>query len=165
MELRDLYNCKKLLTGKVIKKGDIVPIGYYYITVIVVIENNDHEFLIQKRSIEKGGKWANTGGHPKSGESSLEGIVTEIKEELGIDVKQNELTLFKTIKTDDDFVDLYYLRKDIDINDIVLQKEEVSDVKCANTKEIESLNRLNEFHKEHYKVFKDCIEFLDENIM
>ena len=118
MELRDLYNSKRILTGEVIQKGKKVPKGKYYITVVVFIENSKGEFLLQKRVPEKDGKWATTGGHPKSGESSLEGIVTEIKEELGLTVKQNELTLFKIIQTEDDFVDLYYLKKDININDI-----------------------------------------------
>ena len=89
MELRDLYNSKRILTGEVIQKGKKVPKGKYYITVVVFIENSKGEFLLQKRVPEKDGKWATTGGHPKSGESSLEGIVTEIKEELGLTVKQN----------------------------------------------------------------------------
>ena len=116
MELRDLYNSKRILTGEVIEKGKEVPLGSYYITVVVFIENEQGEFLLQKRVMKKDGKWATTGGHPKSGESSLQGIVTEIEEELGINVKENELTLFKTIQTEDDFVDLYYLRKNIDIS-------------------------------------------------
>ncbi len=91
-----------------IKKGENVPLGKYYITVVVFIENDQGQFLLQKRVQNKDGKWATTGGHPKSGQSSLEGIVAEIEEELGINVKQNELTLFKTIQTEDDFVDLYY---------------------------------------------------------
>ena len=111
MELRDLYNSKRILTGEVIEKGQDVPSGRYYITVVVFIENGNGEFLLQKRVLRKDGRWATTGGHPVSGESSLEGIVTEIKEELGQSVNQNELTLFKTIMTDDDFVDLYYMKK------------------------------------------------------
>ena len=49
MELRDLYNSKRILTGEVIEKGQDVPSGRYYITVVVFIENGNGEFLLQKR--------------------------------------------------------------------------------------------------------------------
>lgn len=58
MELRDLYNENKELTGKTIYKGQDVPKGHYYITVVVFIQNSKNEFLIQKRVKEKDGKWA-----------------------------------------------------------------------------------------------------------
>lgn len=70
---------------------------------------------------EKYHMWSTTGSHPKSGESSLEGILTEIKEELGLSVSEKELQLFKTIKTEDDFVDIYYLKIDISLDEISIQ--------------------------------------------
>lgn len=163
MELRDLYNRKKILTGEVIEKGQKVPNGYYYITVVVFIENDKGEFLLQKRVEKKDGKWATTGGHPKTGESSLEGIVTEIKEELGIDVKQNELTLYKTERTDDDFVDMYYLKKNIDLDDVILQKEEVEDVMWASRENLRELINNGDFSSSHEEFYISCINFLDNN--
>lgn len=163
MELRDLYNSKKILTGEIIEKEQNVPKGYYYITVVVFIENDKGEFLLQKRVEKKDGKWATTGGHPKSGESSLEGIVTEIKEKLGIDVKQNELVLFKTERTNDDFVDMYYLRKNIDVNDVVLQEEEVDDVMWASREKIQELIENNKFSSSHQEFYCSCLVFLDCN--
>lgn len=161
MELRDLYNSKKILTGDVIKKGEKVPLGKYYITVVVFIENDQGQFLLQKRVKRKDGKWATTGGHPKSGESSLEGIVTEIEEELGITVKQNELTLFKTIQTEDDFVDLYYLKKNIDIEDIKIQDEEVEKVMWSSREEINKLIVDEVFSSSHEEFYNYCLEFLE----
>lgn len=162
MELRDLYTEKRILTGDVIEKGNEIPKGKYYITVVVFIENSKGQFLMQKRVPEKNGKWATTGGHPKSGESSLEGIVTEIEEELGVSVKQNELTLFKSIKTEDDFVDLYYMKKDIDINDINVQKEEVEDAKWLSREEINNLINENKFSKSHEEFYNYCLDFINE---
>ncbi len=162
MELRDLYNSKRILTGEVIKKEEDVPPGRYYITVVVFIENSKGEFLLQKRALKKDGRWATTGGHPVSGESSLEGIVTEIKEELGQTVNQNELTLFKTIMTEDDFVDLYYMKKNININDIILQEEEVEDIKWATREEIEQLIEDDKFSKSHEEFYRYCLEFLEK---
>ena len=94
MEIRDLYNENKELTGETIVKGEDVPKGRYYITVVVWIQNDNGEFLIQKRVQRKDGKWATTGGHPVSGETSKQGIITEIKEELGIDTDINKIQLF-----------------------------------------------------------------------
>lgn len=84
MEKRDLYNENKIKTGETIYKGEPVPKGRYYITVVVWIQNEKGEFLIQKRVQKKDGKWAITGGYPVSGESSKDGIITEIKEENDI---------------------------------------------------------------------------------
>jgi 8-oxo-dGTP pyrophosphatase MutT (NUDIX family) len=81
----------------------------------------------------------------------LQGIITEIKEELGVDVKANMLTLFKTIKTEDDFVDLYYLKADI--NDVKVQEEEVERVKWFSQSEIDNLIKDKLFLPEHIKFY------------
>ncbi len=157
MEKRDLYDENKQLTGETIYKGQEVPKGRYYITVIVWIQNEKKEFLIQKRVLKKDGKWSTTGGHPVSGETSKQGIFTEIKEELGLNLESKEIILFKTIKTEDDFVDLYYLKANIDINDVIMQKEEVADVKWATIEEIRTLIKSKEFSDSHAKFFEYCI--------
>lgn len=160
MEYRDLYDENRNFTGKIIEKNEPVPEGYYYITVVIFIQDSMGKFLMQKRSDCKGGKWATTGGHPKSGESSLEGLVIEIKEELGLDIDDSKVKLFKTVKTNDDFYDLYYLKMDIDLKSIILQEEEVSEVKLLTTEEINELMKNGEFNKGHYHMFKDCLEYL-----
>lgn len=162
MELRDLYDENKNLTGEKIYKGQDVPKGRYYITVVVFIQNSKNEFLLQKRVKKKDGKWATTGGHPVSGETSKQGIITEIKEELGIDIPEENIQLFKTIKTEDDFVDIYYLKEDIDINKIKIQKEEVSDVKWATINDIEKMIKEGEFSESHREFFGDCIKYLND---
>ena len=79
-----------------------------------------------------------------TGETSKQGIITEIKEELGINVIEQNIKLLKTIKTKDDFVDIYYLREDIDIKKIKIQKEEVENVKWATIDEINELIKNGE---------------------
>ena len=158
MEYRDLYDENRKLTGEKIKKDDIVPKGKYYITVVVWIENSNNEFLLQIN--KKYNMWATTGGHPKFGEDSLDGIVTEIKEELGIDVDRDKLKLFKTIKTEDDFVDLYYLKEDIKLDCITKQEEEVSLVKWFSIDKINDLISNNSFLPAHVGFFYECLEFL-----
>ena len=49
MEKRDLYDENKELTGETIYKGQIVPKGKYYITVIIFIQNENNKFFIPKK--------------------------------------------------------------------------------------------------------------------
>ena len=164
MEKRDLYDEYKNKTNETIDKGQPIPKGKYYITVIVFIQNSKNEFLIQKTSLQKGHVWSTTGGHPKAGESSLQGIVTEIKEELGLEVNSKYLKLFKTVKTEDDFVDMYYIKYDFPIKDIKIQKEEVEKVKWAKEEEIENLIKDGLFLKPHINFYKECLNYLKNNL-
>lgn len=161
MEKRDLYTENKELTGEFIYKGDAVPKGRYYLTVAVWIQNSKGEFLLQLTSPQKKHKWSTTGGHPKMGEGSLQGITTEIKEELGIDIDSSLPTLFKTIKTEDDFVDLYYLKSDIDINKVIVQEEEVESVDWFTKEEIDRLIENESFLSAHEEFYYDCLEYLE----
>lgn len=81
-ELRDLYDRNGNRTEYTYYKGDKIPEGYYPMVVMIAIQNNNNEFLMQKRVASKGGDWGVTGGHPKSGEAPIAGIITEVKEEL-----------------------------------------------------------------------------------
>jgi len=161
MEKRDLYNENRELIKKTIFKDEDIPIGNYILMVVAFIENLDGKYLIQKRSELKGGEWAFTGGHPKHGESSLEGVKTEIKEELGI-VAENPI-LFKSIKGKNVFCDLYYVKQDFDLDEITIQEEEVEKVKWASRKKIDTLIEKGEFLPPHIEFYKYCLEYLDNN--
>ena len=87
MEKRDLYDRDKENTQFTIFKEQETPDNYYTLVVLALIQNSKNEILVQKRSIQKGGEYGLTSGHPKSGETSLSGIISEIKEELGKDVE------------------------------------------------------------------------------
>lgn len=160
MEYRDLYDLNRNLTGEKILKGEEIPDNRAILMVVIFIENSKGQFLMQKRSSLKGGLWATTGGHPKTGETSLEGVLTECSEELGIEITNP--TLFKQAAGKKAFCDLYYLKQDIDTSDIILQEEEVDEVKWLSIEEIELLNNTGQFNKGHYMMFKDCLEFLNK---
>ncbi len=156
MEYRDLYDENKNLTGEKISINDEIPKGKYINTVVIFIENNRGELLLQIN--KKYNLWSTTGGHPKSGESSLDGIITEVKEELGIDISNDKLILFKTIKTEDDFVDLYYLKKDIDLMDIV-RNEEVGEVGWFNDEEILEMISKKKLIPSHISFYKELLNY------
>lgn len=141
MEKRDLYDRNRKLTGETICKGEPIPPNRYILVVLVFIQNSKGEFLIQKRSIEKDGKYGSTGGHPKSGENSIQGMCTEIKEEIGLSVNEDDLELLYTGRDDLDpvFFDIYYLKKDVEIENLVLQTEEVDFVEWLSISQIKQL--------------------------
>ena len=144
MELRDLYDENKELTGETIYKGQDVPKGRYYITVVVFIQNSKNEFLIQKRVKKKDGKWATTGGHPVSGETSKQGIITEIKEELGVEIKEEELKFIAIVKSTKnpkncEFGYVYLVECNNQIEEYVFEDNEVSEVKYVYFEDLEKM--------------------------
>lgn len=161
MEKRDLYDKNRNKLGIVINKDDKIPDGCFIMVVLIIMQNNIGKFLIQKRSELKGGKWAFTGGHPKSGESSLEGIISEVREELGIDISSEKIKLMKSNIFEKVIGDIYYVNMEFDLEKVVLQEEEVSDVMIASYEEILNMIKSDEFFKSHGKVFMDIISDKD----
>lgn len=165
MEKRDLYDGKRNLTGKTIYKGEERPEGSYIVVVLVFIQNLEGKFLIQKRSKIKNGKYATTGGHPKSGETSIEGIITEVKEEIGIELNKEELKMYFSGKSEEEgvFWDDYYIKLDIDnIENLKLQKEEVESVCWLSEDEIKDFMKENKFFENHYEEFERLLEWLKD---
>lgn len=159
MEYRDLYNIDRKKVG-VINSSDKVPRGLYVIGVLLILKNSEGKFLIQKRSELKGGLWAFTSGHAKTGENSLDGIITEVKEELGIELCDDDFVYLKTNYDENIIGDIFLTIKDIDINSIVLQRAEVSLVKYVSYDDIVSLYEEGLFHKTHFKMFMDVSKYV-----
>lgn len=162
-EYTDLYDENKNLTGEKLfrEKGTklIVPKGRYSVVVLAFIENSKGEFLFQMTSKRKKNVWATTGGHVKSGQTSKEAIIEEIKEELGIDINEDEVKLFKTYKYDDAFKDVFYIKKDIDINSLTYEKDEVEYVKyLTKDKILDLINNNGNIRKTNIDAFLDIIK-------
>ena len=165
MEKRDLYDANRNLTGKTMYKGEEIPEGSYIVVVLVFIQNTEGKFLIQKRSERKNGLYATTGGHPKSGEDSIQGIITEVKEEIGLDIKPEDLQLYYGGRSDNErvFWDDYYIKMDVpDIESLKLQEEEVASVHWFSRDEIIDLMKNELFFKNHYEEFEILLDWLDK---
>ena len=160
MEYLNLYDefrnpiGEKILRSKNMKKEK----GKYINIVIVFIENNEGKFLIQKTSKEKGSVFATTGGLVKSGFTPNQTIIEEIKEELGLKIDITELELIYTEKREFAFQDTYYLKKNIDINDLTLQESEVEYVKWLSIDEIKGLIKENKFREGNINSFLNLLK-------
>ena len=115
--------------------------------VTIFIQNSKNELLIQKRSKEKNGKYGITSGHIEKNESNMQGAVREVKEELGLDIKNEELKLFFNTEINTNTYNLYYLKKDINLENLTLQKDEVEKVKWCTNSEIDNFIKRGEFYE------------------
>lgn len=159
-ELRDLYDINSNKTDKTYYKGESIPNGYYPMVVMAVIRNSKGEFLMQKRSINKGGDWGVTGGHPKSGETPIEGIISEVKEELGLDFSNEKFIEYDSGCDGKDCYKMYYINKDIDINDITIQKEELSEVKWFTMDELKKMVESKELNNDQISCFIKVCDYI-----
>lgn len=163
MELLDVYDDLGNVTGRTVVRGDksVKLNEHEHIAVaIIFIENDKGEFLIQKTSKEKGGYYSSTGGHIDSGETPLNTIKREVLEELGVNIDKDNIVEYGAILHDKTIIFLYYIKKNIDINKVKLQKEEVDYVKYMSKNEINELIENNEMLKSHGNMFKEIIKNL-----
>lgn len=159
MEYRVLYDEYGNKTDEVVEKGYSYPENRRIMVAAIIIENDENKYLIQKRSMNKGDIWAFTSGHIESFETSLEGIVREAKEELGLDIDSKNIITFNSGVNKKYVFYSYYLRKNIDLNSLVLQSDEVEDAKLVSLSEIENLINKGNFKESHIKIFNDYINF------
>ena len=151
MELWDVYNINREKTGKVIDRNssEILQDGEYHIVAEAIIINSKQEILLSKRAESKTKyplMWECNGGSVKSGEDTLQGILRELKEELGIVLSKDEAIFYKTIRDDKakDFKDIWIFRKDIDLKELSFTDNEVIEAKWASLKEFERMHKNND---------------------
>ena len=149
MELVDIVDENNKLTGQVEERWVAYNKGLWRRTVSCWIMNEKGEVLLQKRTANKlrnPNKWAKTGGQVDSGETVEEAIFREVKEELGIEIPKKQIKVIDIHKSDDKnkrFSYNFIFIVNYKINDYILQKEEVADVKYVNIEEIEQVRKDN----------------------
>ena len=143
MELWDIYDENRSLTGRTMKRGEPIKEGDYHLVVHVCIFNSEGEMLIQQRQPFKSG-WSNmwditVGGSSVAGDTSLDAAIRETSEEIGLKLSPSELRRTISVDFDGEFDDFYSVSKDIDISSLHLQYEEVQRVKWAGAEEIKAM--------------------------
>ncbi len=140
-ELWDIYDINKNKLGRTAER-DVYKFkeGEYHIVVTGIIINSENKILISKRAEHKkfGGMWECNGGSILVGETSLEGILRELKEELGLEFSKKEAIFLKEIRRDKcppDFKDLWLFRKDIKIENLTFLDGETIEAKWVTIEE------------------------------
>lgn len=148
MEYFDVLNEYGEFTGKVATREECHKNGYWHRAVYAFIIDNNGNVLLQKRSANKK-LWPNmwdvtVGGHVDSGEFGRQALIRETKEELGIEISDEDIKYLvgsTSINEQGDIINKHYnecylITKNIDISNIVIQKEEVSEVKYFSREEL-----------------------------
>lgn len=152
-EYFDVLNEFGLFTGKIATREECHEKGLWHRAVYGFVFNNNGDVLLQKRSANKK-LWPNlwdvtAGGHVLAGEFGTQALIREIKEEIGIEVVEDEVKYLvgstsiniKGNIINKHFNECYIVTKDVDISETKLQEEEVSDIRWFTKEEI--LNRIN----------------------
>ena len=134
--------------------------------------------LVQRRSANKdvypNKLYISVAVHPVSGEEEIDSIKREFEEESGVKLDTNKLEYLFTFSQevvenngkflDNQFYDVYLIEMDLDIENLKLQEEEVSEVKNIYYKDFEKMvkNKDEDIvnHPEEWKkLFKIFIWF------
>lgn len=145
-EMWDVYDENRQKTGRLHRRGDMMPKGDYHLVVHIWLMNSRGEFLLTKRAPNKGfpGMWECTGGSALAGDDSLAAAVREAKEETGLtlDPANGRIMLYHGCA--DNFCDIWLFREDHDLAEVVLQPGETVDAKFAARDEIYRMYREGE---------------------
>lgn len=92
--------------------------------------------------------WECTGGSVLSGETSLQGAIREVKEELGILLTPGSEKLIYQSRRENvqDFYDVWLFHRDIKIEEMRLQETEVVDVQWVSSDKLFEMFRLKQLH-------------------
>ena len=140
-------------TGEIASRDECHAKGLWHRAVFAFIVNSNGEILLQKRSANKKlwpNRWDVTvGGHVDAGEFGRQALIRECKEELGIDVKDEDIRFLvastsvynKNGYINNHYDECYLIFKDVDLSTLTLQEQEVSDVKYFSKEEL--IDRIN----------------------
>lgn len=140
MELWDLYDTHGRPTGKTILRGERIPTGYHHQVVHICIFNKAGQMLIQHRQPFKQG-WPNmwdvtVGGSAISGDTIPTAAEREVLEEIGYTLDLTGIPAALTLTYPDCFDHFFLVEREIDLDTLRLQYEEVQAVKWATVDEI-----------------------------
>ena len=159
MELIEIVDKNGNLTGQIMDKEEAHDKNLLHNEVAVFIINDKKQILLQKRSANKRfnpNKWGLCAGHVDAGESLESAALRELKEEVGIDIDMDELKQFTKREftighTNSHITYFYFIKSNLNEDDFIIQKEELSEVKWFDIDEVVKIIKS----KDNSTVFKD----------
>ncbi len=138
--------------GKTKLRSEVHKDGDWHKAIHIWIINDNGDILLQRRCATKDSHPnmldISCVGHLTVGDDSITGAIRELKEELNLDIKQEDLQFIKTLKRsskytetfiNNEFDDLYILRTNKGIDDMKFQEEEISELFFVPYKEFKKM--------------------------
>ena len=154
MEIWDLYDENRNIVGEQIR-GEELPDNGYHLVVHVWIKNSKGQYLISQRAADRQScplMWECQGGSVLKGESSLQGALREVKEEVGIDLDTDRgKIVFSNIrgivdgKKFNDIMDVWLFEYDGEGSLEKATTKEVAQIKWLYPDEIRQLYKNHQF--------------------
>lgn len=149
MENWDIYDKYRNKTGEITNSKTTLGEEGYHLVVHICVFNSKGEMLIQQRTANSK-HWANkwdlsAGGSALAGELSYKAAEREIYEELGIKLDLENIRPHLSLNFPRGFDDVFLVIKDLNIENLKLQKEEVKDAKWETKEKIIEMIENGEF--------------------
>ncbi len=156
IEVWDLYDKNRKLTGQEhIRGSGPIPDNQYHLVVHVWLRNSEGKYLIAQRAAHRESNplmWECQGGSVLKGESSLDGALREVFEEVGVRLEPESGTLVFSHIRDvvnsvrfGDIMDVWLFNCDDEANLIDATTDEVAQTKWATVDEIKELFDTGKF--------------------
>ena len=163
-EMMDIYDADRNRTGLILPRSARLSDDQFMLYVLALIEDRDGRFLVTRRALTKkwaAGSWEIPGGGSLAGETSLEAVCREVREETGLDISGCRNEVIYSYRNEDHargdnyFVDIYLCHADFTAADVVIQPSEVIDMRVASFEEITALNASDGFL--HYERLRKAL--------
>lgn len=175
LEMLDVLHSDGSFSGKIASREEVHRKGLYHRTVHIWVLNSKGEILLQKRSTRKEvfpGLWdISCAGHLSAGDSSISGALRELKEELGLDVRETELCFLFTVPgnysnghdiVENETTDVYLLERSVSYEEILFNKEEIDQIKFITAARLKRLVQERDPElAEHGKEYLQLMDFLE----
>lgn len=149
-EYLNIWNSDGQPTGKKCLKDEAHQKGLFHPTVHIWFYSSEPSLLLQKRSLNKQtfpGLWdVSVAGHVSAGESIIKGAIREVKEEIGLDLKEVDLTPIDIRKNtnrfsngviDCEFQHVFLAKLETEASSLRIQEAEVDAVRLFSFKELQ----------------------------
>lgn len=149
MELNDIYDKDRNLTGRLHRRGTRWHAGEYGLVVCVWVYDGRGNLLLTRRAPEKSypGTWENSGGAAQAGETSRRAIARELFEETGIRAGEDEFEFLGSDRDRNTHYDFYCLRRATPIEQIVLLPGETDGVRWVPMGAVRAMVRAGEISR------------------
>lgn len=176
MEYFDVLHPDGTPTGHSKPRDEVHRDGDWHRTVHAWILNPRRELLIQKRAPNKESNpdlWdVSAAGHLSAGETSIQAVVKEVQEELGVQLSESDFQYLFTVAQqalsetgtflDNEFQDVYLITADFPLSAFSVQAEEVSELRYIPLNDLQQLilDADPEFvtHDEEYRQLFDVLK-------